>query len=49
MLEESPLLKKIQIENEQNICSCGCTDQENVNFEKTEQKQISQCENESNK
>ena len=49
MLEESPLIKKIQINPEQDTCSCGCTGQENVNFEKTEQKQISQLQNESNK
>ena len=49
MLEESPLIKKIQIKPEQNACFCGCTGQENVNFKKTEQKQISQLQNESNK
>jgi len=49
MLEESPLIKKIQIQPEQTACSCGCTGQENVNFEKTEQKPIIQIQNESNK
>ena len=49
MLEETPQIKKIQIKSEQSTCSCGCTGQENVNFEKTEQKQISQLQNESNK
>lgn len=49
MPEESPLLKKIQINPEQNACSCGCMGQENVNFEKIEQKPINQNQNESNK
>ncbi len=49
MLEETPQIKKIQIKPEQSSCSCGCTGQENVNFEKIEQKQISQCQNESTK
>jgi hypothetical protein len=51
MCEESPLIKKIQIKPEQNACSCGCTGQKNVNFEKisNEQKPINQHQNESNK
>ncbi len=49
MAEESPLIKKIQINPEQNACSSGCTGQENVNFEKIEQKPINQYQNESNK
>jgi len=48
-LEESHLIKKIQIKFEQNVCSCGCTGQENVNLEKAEQKPIIQIQNESNK
>lgn len=49
MYEESPRIEKFQVKPEQNACSCGCTGQENVNFEKTEQKPIIQIQNESNK
>ena len=49
MYKESPLIKKIQIKPEQNACSCGCMGQENVNFEKAEQKTIIQTQSESNK
>jgi hypothetical protein len=49
MREESPLIKKIQINPEQNTCSCGCTGQENVKYEKTEQKPIIKLHSESKK
>ncbi len=49
MYEESPRIEKIQIKPEQNACSCGCTDQENVNFEKTEIKPNIQLQSESKK
>ncbi len=49
MYEKSPRIEKFQVKPEQNECSCGCTAQENVNFEKTEQKPIIQIQNESNK
>ncbi|MHA2034960.1 MAG: hypothetical protein ACW98X_00915 [Promethearchaeota archaeon] len=38
IIEESYKIKKVTIQPEENVCSCGCTNQENVNFEKTEQK-----------
>ena len=49
MYEESPRIGKFQIKPEENACSCGCTGQENVSFEKSEQKPIIQIQNESNK
>lgn len=49
MLEESHLIKKVEIQPEQNACSCGCTGQENGNFEETKQKLVSQSQNESKK
>jgi hypothetical protein len=44
--EESHLIKKVEIEPEQNSCSCGCIGQENVNLEETEHKLINQSQSE---
>ena len=47
--EDSHQIKKIQIQPEQETCSCGCKGQENVDFKKTEQKLMIQTQNESGK
>jgi hypothetical protein len=49
IIEESHQIKKTEIQSEQNTCSCGCMDQENVKIEKTETKPINQHQNDSNK
>ncbi|MHA2009297.1 MAG: hypothetical protein ACXABO_18380 [Promethearchaeota archaeon] len=40
MNKENHLIKKIQIQPEEETCNCGCQGQENINFKKSEQKQI---------
>jgi hypothetical protein len=47
--EEYHLDKKIEIQPQEDLCSCGCKGQEKVDFEKVKQKRIIQLQCNSNK
>jgi len=40
--EDSQQIKEIKIQPEQESCSCCCQGQENIDFEKTNQKPLDQ-------
>lgn len=42
MSEDSHQKKEITIQPEQESCSCGCTGQEKIDFEKTDQRSLDQ-------
>ncbi len=42
IIEESHQIKKVEIQPEQNACSCGCVGQDNENLEETEEKLTNQ-------
>jgi len=48
MYEESDLVKKTQLQTEQETCSCGCKGQENVDIKKAVKNSYSR-ENQTNR